>query len=158
VTKKGRDELYPAGNGRACGNIHGHFVFVIISATLCVLSVIVPVFGSEFMMKGPRIDQRHPDMSDGIETSSVRVALLGLIRLYQWRISPVGGPDRCGFRPSCSNYGYEAIKEEGPIVGLMLIGDRLTRCNIFKKPGPDYALLPNGKLFDPISNNLLFEK
>jgi uncharacterized protein len=158
VTKKGRDELYPASNGRAYSNIYGHFVFVIISAALCVLSLIVPVFGSDFMMKGPRIDQWHPDISDDIETSSVRVALLGLIRLYQWRISPVGGPDRCGFRPSCSNYGYEAIKEEGPIVGLMLVGDRLTRCNIFKKPGPDYVLLPNGKLFDPISNNLLFEK
>jgi len=81
-----------------------------------------------------------------------------LIKLYQQRVSSIGGPDRCGFRPSCSNYGYEAIKEQGPVIGLVMIGDRQTRCNIFKEPGPDYALLPNGKLYDPISKNLLFEK
>jgi putative membrane protein insertion efficiency factor len=156
--KKGRGEICPAGNGVASGNIQDHIVLVLISATLYILSLIVPVLGSDFLMKGPGIYERRTDRIDDIETSSVRVALLGLIKLYQWRVSPTGGPDRCGFHPSCSNYGYAAIKEEGPILGLMLIGDRLTRCNIFKKPGPDYALLPSGKLFDPISSNLLFEK
>jgi len=133
-------------------------VFVSISAAFYVLSLIVPAFGSDFMMKGPGTDQRGPDRSDDIETSSVRIALLGLIKFYQSRISAAGGPDRCGFRPSCSHYGYEAIKEQGPVLGLMMIGDRQTRCNIFKEPGPTYPLLPNGKLFDPVSNNLLFEK
>jgi hypothetical protein len=39
-----------------------------------------------------------------------------------------------------------------------MTADRLTRCNIWKEPGPDYFLLPNGRLYDPISNNLLVEK
>jgi putative membrane protein insertion efficiency factor len=115
-------------------------------------------FGSDFMMKGPVTELRALDREDSLETSSAHVALLGLIRMYQRFVSPVGGVDRCGFRPSCSRYGYQAIKEQGPLMGIVMIGDRQTRCNIFKEPGPDYPLLPNGKLYDPVSNNLLFEK
>ena len=92
-----------------------------------------------------------------IETSSVKIALLGTIRFYQNTISRVNGKERCGFRPSCSAYGYSAIKEKGPVIGIMMTADRLTRCNIWKKPGADYILLPNSKLFDPVSKNLLFE-
>ncbi|GEM_PF-3711600 len=90
-------------------------------------------------------------------TSSAQIAFLEFIRFYQKWISPIGG-DRCGFRPSCSQYGYEAIATQGPVVGIMMTGDRLTRCNIWKSPGPDYFLLPNGRLYDPISNNLLVDK
>jgi putative membrane protein insertion efficiency factor len=115
-------------------------------------------FGSDLMMKGPVTELRDLDREDSLETSSLRVTLLGLIRMYQRFVSPVGGVDRCGFRPSCSRYGYQAIKEQGPLMGIVMIGDRQTRCNIFKEPGPDYPLLPNGKLYDPVSNNLLFEK
>jgi len=133
-------------------------VFSTIFTVFYLLSLVTPLSGSGFMMKGPKTEQRGPAISEDVETSSVRVALLGLIKLYQRRVSSIGGPDRCGFRPSCSNYGYEAIKEQGPVIGLVMIGDRQTRCNIFKEPGPDYTLLPNGKLYDPISKNLLFEK
>lgn len=131
-------------------------LFVLIAIGL--LSPVSATFGSDVTMKGPREELRVPERGDGPETSSVRVTFLGLIRMYQRFVSPVGGIDRCGFRPSCSRYGYQAIQEQGPIVGIMMIGDRQTRCNIFKAPGPDYPLLPNGKLYDPVSNNLLFEK
>lgn len=97
------------------------------------------------------------DRKDGLETSCVRVALFGLIGLYQRFVSPIGGVDRCGFRPSCSRYGYQAIQAQGPLMGVIMIGDRQTRCNIFKQAGPDYPLLPNGKLYDPVSNNVLFK-
>ena len=110
------------------------------------------------MMKGPETELRGPGAGGQTETSSVRIALLGMIRLYQRYVSPIGGVDRCGFRPSCSHYGYEAISTQGPVIGLMMIGDRQTRCTIFKEPGPDYMLLPSGKLFDPVSKNLLFGK
>ncbi|HEX7504831.1 MAG TPA: membrane protein insertion efficiency factor YidD [Syntrophales bacterium] len=126
-----------------------------------VLFLVIPAatsFGSDFTMKGPREELRVPEKVYEPEVSSVGVAMHGLIHFYQDFISSAGGPDRCGFRPSCSRYGYQAIQEQGPIVGIMMIGDRQTRCNIFKEPGPDYPLLPNGKLYDPVSNNLLFEK
>ena len=107
-------------------------------------------------MKGPpaRLQQPAPALQD--ETSCVRIAFLQAIKFYQKWISPIGG-ERCGFRPTCSRYGYAAIHEQGPAVGLMMTGDRLMRCHIWKKPGPDYTPLPNGRLFDPLSRNLLSE-
>jgi putative membrane protein insertion efficiency factor len=133
-------------------------IVLLVLIVFCLLSPAATVSGSDFMMKGPRDELRVPERGVGIETSSVRVTFLSLIRMYQHFASPIGGIDRCGFRPSCSRFGYQAIQEQGPIVGIMMIGDRQTRCNIFKEPGPDYPLLPNGKLYDPVSNNLLFEK
>ena len=114
---------------------------------------------SDLAMKGPR--KRVPyqqNVDRAVETSCVKLVFLGAIQLYQKRISPTSGPDRCGFRPSCSAYGYTAIEEEGPLIGLLMTADRLTRCNLFKGPGPDYTLLPNGKLYDPPSKNLLFDR
>jgi len=115
--------------------------------------------GSDLTMKGPRV--KAPDRQDvdrPVETSCVKLAFLGSIRLYQKRVSSTGGPDRCGFRPSCSAYGYAAIEEEGPVIGLLMTADRLIRCNLFKEPGPDYTLLPNGKLYDPPSKNFPFDR
>jgi uncharacterized protein len=108
-------------------------------------------------MKGPQVGSRPPSSIQELPTSSVGIVFLESIRFYQKWISPIGG-ERCGFRPSCSRYGYAAIQTWGPLVGLMMTGDRLTRCNIWKRPGPDYLLLPNGRLYDPPSNNLLFER
>jgi putative membrane protein insertion efficiency factor len=127
-----------------------------VLAAFCFANPVEPSFGSDFTMKGPGEELRVPEKAYGPETSSVRVAMQGLIRFYQIFISPAGGPDRCGFRPSCSRYGYQAIQEQGPVVGIMMIGDRQTRCNIFERHG--YTRLPNGKLYDPVSDNLLFEQ
>jgi uncharacterized protein len=132
---------------------------ILLATTLAAFFMagpVAPSSGSDFTMKGPREEVRDLDRKDHSETSSIRVAMLGLIGFYQHFISPAGGPDRCGFRPSCSHYGHQAIQEQGPVVGVMMIGDRQTRCNIFERPG--YTRLPNGKLYDPVSNNLLFEK
>ena len=107
-------------------------------------------------MKGPREELRVPEKAEDLETSSVRLAMLGLIGFYQHFVSPVGGVDRCGFRPSCSRFGHQAIQGQGPVVGVMMTADRMTRCNVFERPG--YTRLPNGKLYDPVSSNLLFEK
>ena len=116
------------------------------------------VSGLTIAMKGPEEKVDNPNQDQDIETSSIKIAFLGAIRFYQNTISRIGGTDRCGFRPSCSAYGYRAIKEQGPVIGIMMTADRLTRCNIWKKPGEDYFLLPNNKLFDPVPKNLLFEK
>jgi len=140
------------------GKMRVVFVSAALFSAFCLMSFDVPASGSDSMMKGPETELRGPGASGQIKTSSAQIALLGMIKLYQRYVSPIGGVDRCGFRPSCSQYGYAAIKEQGPIIGIMMIGDRQTRCTLFKEPGPDYMLLPNGKLFDPISKNLLFEK
>ena len=131
---------------------------LLIFLVCSIMSFPFSAFGSDLTMKGPR--EKGPDrkVNRSIETSTVKLAFLGAVRVYQKRVSSTGGPDRCGFRPSCSVYGYQAIEEEGPLVGLLMTADRLTRCNVFKEPGPDYTLLPNGKLYDPPSENILFHK
>jgi putative membrane protein insertion efficiency factor len=121
------------------------------------LNFLPEVSASSFIMKGPREKAVHSVESQEIETSCITIAFFGAIQLYQKRISPVRGIE-CGFRPSCSHYARISIEEQGPVVGLMMTADRLTRCHIWKGPGPDYPLLPNGKLFDPPSRNLLFDR
>ncbi len=130
-------------------------ILSMVLAAFCFANPVTPAFGSDFTMKGPGEELPVVEKGDGLETSSVRVALLGLIGFYQHVISPVDGTDRCGFRPSCSRYGYQAIRDRGPVMGIMMTGDRLIRCNIFRRPG--YSRLPNGKLYDPLSDNLLSE-
>ncbi len=62
--------------------------------------------------------------------------LLGLIRLYQWTISPLLGPV-CRYHPSCSRYGFDAIRTHGPLVGTFLAVRRVLRCNPWMPGGPD---------------------
>jgi putative membrane protein insertion efficiency factor len=128
-----------------------------VLTVFCTLGFAICADGSEVKMKGPNARSGQSAALNESETSSVRIAFLQSIRFYQKWISPIGG-ERCGFRPSCSAYGYGAIEQQGPIVGIMMTADRLMRCNIWKEPGPDYTLLPNGKLYDPLSKNLLSEK
>lgn len=89
-------------------------------------------------------------------TSPLRNVLLGAINFYRQVISPTQG-GRCGFYPSCSAFGLHAVQHYGAIKGSLLTADRLTRCNIFKQPGPDYYQRPDGRLYDPVEANLLKE-
>ena len=135
-----------------------HPLWVVLLAAFSLPVMNPAAFGSQGMMKGPPREQAHrTEAARNLETSAVSLAFLGTIGFYQKRISSIGGPDRCGFRPSCSAYGVMALKEQGSLIGLMMIGDRQIRCHIWKKSGPDYSLLPNGKLFDPPSKNLVFD-
>lgn len=54
--------------------------------------------------------------------------LVGLIRAYQYLISPMIAPS-CRFYPSCSAYGIDALKTHGPVKGVLLTTARLCRCN-----------------------------
>ena len=47
--------------------------------------------------------------------------LLGLVRFYQYLISPLLGP-RCRFHPSCSQYAVEALERYGALRGRALAG------------------------------------
>jgi len=52
---------------------------------------------------------------------------LCVIKIYQLCISPFF-PQRCNFRPSCSEYMVEAIKIHGIIRGLYLGVKRILKC------------------------------
>jgi putative membrane protein insertion efficiency factor len=64
--------------------------------------------------------------------------LLALIRLYQWTISPLLGPV-CRYHPSCSRYGFEAIRVHGAVKGTALTAWRILRCNPWSAGGVDYV-------------------
>lgn len=108
-------------------------------------------------MKGPPTPRHHEHAAAGEPDPSPLTALFtGAIGFYRSVISPTQAP-RCGFYPSCSAFGLQAVREQGPLRGLLMTADRLTRCNLLKGPGPNYYLLPNGRLFDPVTMNLLQE-
>jgi putative membrane protein insertion efficiency factor len=62
--------------------------------------------------------------------------LLGLVRFYQYLISPLLGP-RCRFHPSCSHYAVEALERHGALRGSWLALRRLLRCHPWHPGGYD---------------------
>lgn len=64
-------------------------------------------------------------------------AMIGLVRLYQWGISPLLGP-RCRYWPSCSHYTVEALRVHGPLKGGSMAARRILRCH----PGADGGIDP----------------
>lgn len=71
----------------------------------------------------------------------MKYMILILIRFYQKTLFPIlhylspnGG---CRFFPTCSEYGYEAVKKHGAIRGLFKILKRIIRCNPLNKGGYD---------------------
>lgn len=59
------------------------------------------------------------------------------IRLYQWTLSPLLGPNKCRFQPTCSHYAIEAIEEWGPLKGTYLAARRILKCHPWGPWGPD---------------------
>ncbi len=70
----------------------------------------------------------------------MKKVLLFLIRFYRRHISP-NTPPSCRFRPTCSQYAYEAITKYGVWKGSWLSIKRLLRCNPFYK-GDHYDPVP----------------
>ncbi|MCA6361448.1 MAG: membrane protein insertion efficiency factor YidD [Bacteroidetes bacterium] len=61
---------------------------------------------------------------------------IGLIRFYQYAISPYLAPS-CRYTPSCSQYGIEAIRKHGPLRGGWLTLKRIGRCHPWGGHGHD---------------------
>ena len=66
-----------------------------------------------------------------------RLALLGLIRLYQASLARILPPDTCRFYPSCSHYGFQAVYKYGVLKGSAMAIWRVLRCNPFNPGGYD---------------------
>jgi len=66
----------------------------------------------------------------------MKYLLLGLIRGYQYLISPLLLP-RCIYQPNCSCYAQEAVERFGVVHGFWLTLLRLLRCHPFAKGGYD---------------------
>jgi putative membrane protein insertion efficiency factor len=53
---------------------------------------------------------------------------LGLIRVYQYTLSPLLGPSKCRYIPSCSEYAREALQKHGLAKGVWISLKRIARC------------------------------
>ncbi|OAM35202.1 membrane protein insertion efficiency factor YidD [Eikenella sp. NML96-A-049] len=62
--------------------------------------------------------------------------LLGLIRFYQYAISPLL-PPRCRYQPTCSQYAIEAVSKYGALKGGWLAAKRIGRCHPWGGSGYD---------------------
>lgn len=54
--------------------------------------------------------------------------IIGLIKGYQYLISPLLGPS-CRFSPSCSEYTCQALAKFGALKGSWLGAKRICRCH-----------------------------
>jgi uncharacterized protein len=66
----------------------------------------------------------------------IQALLRGLIRFYQFFLSPLLGPC-CRFHPTCSSYAYEAIGRHGTLRGGYLTMARICRCHPLHPGGID---------------------
>jgi putative membrane protein insertion efficiency factor len=68
----------------------------------------------------------------------IRGALIALVRLYQFVVSPML-PRSCRFFPSCSQYMIDAITIHGPFRGVWMGVKRILRCQPLCKGGFDFV-------------------
>ncbi|MCC6447122.1 MAG: membrane protein insertion efficiency factor YidD [Chitinophagaceae bacterium] len=54
--------------------------------------------------------------------------LILIIKTYQLLLSPILGPSKCRYTPTCSEYAIEALKKYGILKGLWLGFKRIFRC------------------------------
>ncbi len=54
--------------------------------------------------------------------------LLIFVKGYQLLISPLLGPSKCRYTPTCSEYTIEALKKHGILKGLWLGTKRIASC------------------------------
>ena len=105
-------------------------------------------------MRGPRQPLEGPPAAARPPSPGVsRQALMTPIRWFQNYVSPMDGP-RCQFYPTCSAFGYEAVRDHGLWHGTLMTADRLLRCSYLTEPRA-YPHRPDGRLADPVAGNLL---
>jgi len=72
-------------------------------------------------------------------------ALIFVIRLYQWMLSPFLGRV-CRFEPSCSRYAAACLENHGALRGSLLSAVRLSKCHPLHPGGYDPPPPPRGVL------------
>lgn len=92
---------------------------------------------------------RHRDYTFNTESVSA-FAIKSLANVYWFFISDLDG-DNCPFRPSCSTFYVESVKETNFIKGTLMFFDRFTRdFNIYKRY-EHYPRVKDGHYYDPVT-------
>lgn len=77
---------------------------------------------------------------------------LTLIEAFQIFVSSQDGPN-CNFSPTCSSYGYDAVRKNGILLGVIMTADRLLRCNPWARG--HYHTTDSGRFHDIVEDNAL---
>jgi putative component of membrane protein insertase Oxa1/YidC/SpoIIIJ protein YidD len=85
-----------------------------------------------------------------------QVVFSGMVLFYSRFISPLDGP-RSPSYPTGSAYGLQAIREEGFLVGTLLIGDRLLH-EADQHQGAYFRIYGQNRYYDPLENNTFWWK
>ena len=96
----------------------------------------------------PAGKQGNPPSSLSVGQRTVQ----GAIRFFQEFISPVDG-DRCPCYPTCSQYGIEAVKKHGALIGLVMTFDRLMHESDEIRQAPLVKIYGSYRYLDPVENN-----
>lgn len=63
--------------------------------------------------------------------------LVFCIKVYQFALSPLLGPSKCRYTPTCSDYALQSLKKYGVLKGLWLSVKRIARCAPWGRSGFD---------------------
>lgn len=98
------------------------------------------------------VKRESPPAPVELEQVSELSLLLAIgLRVYQATFSAMD-TDRCNFTPSCSRFSAAVVKEVGPIRGVLLSADRLTRDHGLPGLHRHYHVEPVYRKFaDPVS-------
>ena len=72
----------------------------------------------------------------GVPGRAVAWVLVGLVRVYQWTLSPIIGR-QCRFQPTCSHYMIGAVEKYGAVRGTWKGLVRICRCHPWHPGGYD---------------------
>jgi hypothetical protein len=75
------------------------------------------------------------EVNESAPSPAARFLMVG-VRFYQRALSPVLGGN-CRYYPSCSEYGYDAIRLHGAARGSWMAVKRIGRCHPFHEGGYD---------------------
>lgn len=67
-----------------------------------------------------------------------RMPFVWFMRSYRAAVSPLY-PRVCRYYPSCSKYALDAFEVKGAVLGVVLTGWRVLRCNPWSRGGVDYV-------------------
>jgi len=94
-----------------------------------------------------------PRPAEAVGSSNpVSLVFAALIRIYQEGISPVDGAT-CGFYPTCSGYGLQAVRRHGWLVGGAMAMERSMRYHAADDLYPWIRVHGVWRLFDPLDAN-----
>ena len=101
------------------------------AVSICALLILTgteQIAGAEMAMCASIVCLPESDRKETMVRRQGSDLALSALQLYQQRISPLMG-SKCGFKPSCSRYSVQAIRNYGMLKGLVMTANRLLRCH-----------------------------